>query len=52
MWTTKKICDNCWYYKWYFDWCTKWKCYMDWRSVCRFWINKQQTMFIHSLFLI
>ena len=31
---TKKTCDNCIYYNWYWDKCSKYDCEVDSRSVC------------------
>ena len=30
---TKKCCDNCKWYYWYYDLCTKWQSHVDSRSV-------------------
>ena len=32
--SSKKCCDNCRYYEWYYDWCNLFKCEMDARSRC------------------
>ena len=31
---SKKCCDNCSYYRWYYDYCDRWGCKVDGRSVC------------------
>ena len=32
--TSKKNCDTCKFYEWYYDKCTKYDCKVDARSVC------------------
>ena len=45
-WETRRMCDNCDWYKWYIDWCTKWKCEKDFRSICDFWKNDDKLIFL------
>lgn len=37
---TKKCCDNCGRYRWYYDYCEKWKCEVDDRGVCGLWTER------------
>ena len=40
MMKTKKCCDNCERYRWYYDYCKKWKCEVDDRGVCSSWTER------------
>jgi len=31
---SKRCCDNCIHYRWYYDKCIKWDCEVDARSMC------------------
>lgn len=40
MMKTKKCCDNCERYRWYYNYCKKWKCEVDDRGVCGSWTER------------
>ena len=31
---SKKCCDTCFYYRWYYDFCKLWKIKVDLRAIC------------------
>ena len=39
---SKKCCDNCIYYNWYYDYCKLWNVEIDARSVCNNFIRSEK----------
>jgi len=39
---SKKCCDNCIYYSWYYDYCKLWNVEIDARSICNNFIRSEK----------
>ena len=39
---TRKCCDSCGHYRWYYDRCEEWNCEVDDRSLCGSWTERKK----------
>ena len=42
--TSKKCCDTCKWYKWYYDLCILFNCKVDFRSICNQYLDKNKNL--------